>query len=53
MHLLQSGWRVILAGFVLCVMISFARNLVGKRGAARFDVALVLLTIGLLVYVLR
>ena len=41
------------AGFVLCVIISFARGIMRKRGAAFFDVALALLSIGLLVYVLR
>jgi hypothetical protein len=53
MHFLNGEWRVIVAGFVLCVIISFARGIMKKRGAAFFDAALVLLTIGLLVYVLR
>lgn len=49
----QSEWRLVLAGLVLCVIISFARSILWKRGAAFFDIALSLLTIGLLVYVLR
>jgi hypothetical protein len=49
----QSEWRLVLAGFVLCVIISFARSILRKRGAAFFDIALALLTISLLVYVLR
>ncbi|MBV8700831.1 MAG: hypothetical protein JO052_23725 [Bradyrhizobium sp.] len=49
----HSEWRLVLAGFVLCVIISFARSILRKRGAAFFDIALSLLTIGLLVYVLR
>ena len=49
----DSGWRLVLAGFVLCVILSFARSILWKRGAAFFDVALAVLTIGLLVYVLR
>jgi hypothetical protein len=48
-----SETRLVLAGFVLCVIISFARSILRKRGAAFFDIALSLLTIGLLVYVLR
>jgi hypothetical protein len=52
MHV-QSEWRVMVAGFVLCVILSFARSIMRKRGAAFFDVALALLTIGILVYVLR
>jgi hypothetical protein len=52
MHV-QSEWRLMVAGFVLCVIISFARGIMRKRGAAFFDVALALLSIGLLVYVLR
>jgi hypothetical protein len=53
MHPLTSEWRAIVAGFVLCVILSFARGVMRKRGAAFFDVALALLTIGILVYVLR
>ena len=53
MHPLTSEWRVFVAGFVLCVILSFARGVMRKRGAAFFDVALALLTIGILVYVLR
>jgi hypothetical protein len=49
----HSEWRLILAGFVLCVIVSFARGILRKRGAALFDIALSVLTIGLLVYVLR
>jgi hypothetical protein len=49
----QSEWRLVLAGFVLCVIVSFARSILRRRGAALFDIALSLLTIGLLVYVLR
>lgn len=49
----HGEWRLILAGLVLCVMISFARSILRKRSAAFFDIALSLLTIGLLVYVLR
>jgi hypothetical protein len=49
----HGEWRVVLAGFVLCVFVSFARSMLRKRGAAFFDIALSLLTIGLLVYVLR
>jgi hypothetical protein len=49
----QGEWRVMIAGFVLCVMISFARAILRKRGAAFFDVALALLSISLLVYVLH
>jgi hypothetical protein len=53
MHGLTSEWRAIVAGFVLCVILSFARGILWKRGAAVFDVTLTLLTIGVLVYVLR
>ena len=53
MHFLRGEWRVVVAGFLLCVVISFVRGVLRKRGAALFDVALVLLTIGLLVCVLH
>jgi hypothetical protein len=52
MHFYSES-RLVIAGFVLCVIMSFARSILRKRGAAFFDIALSLLTIGLLVYVLR
>lgn len=52
MHPLNSEWRLVVAGLVVCVVISFLRGLMWKRGAACFDVLVSLLTIGLLAYVL-
>ena len=52
MHFYSES-RLVIAGFVICVIMSFARSILRKRGAAFFDIALSLLTIGLLVYVLR
>ncbi len=53
MHLLGSEWRVVLAGFLLAAVMSFARSLMRGRWAAWFDLVLALLTIGVLVYVVR
>jgi hypothetical protein len=53
MHLFGSEWRLVVAGLVLCVIISFVRSVMGRRPAALFDVVLAILTIGVLVYVLR
>ena len=52
MHPLNSEWRLVVAGLVVCIVISFLRAIMGKRGAACFDVLGSLLTIGLLAYVL-
>ena len=51
MHLVGNQWRVIVAGFFLCVVMSFVRGLMRRRGAAWFDVVLAILMVGLLAYV--